>query len=61
VLRRNLHGAAQVDIMEIDKQIFQLKRQRQTNRISQDEFQEEVQVQLEKKRRVMQKLQEKLR
>ncbi len=60
VLRRNLHGAAQADIMEIDRNIYALKRQRQINKIDADEFQRKVQAQQEKKRLVMQELSEKM-
>lgn len=61
VLRRNLNAKAQAEIAEIEKNIAQLKRQRQTNRISQDEFQEAVQVEVQKKTKVMRDLAEKVR
>lgn len=61
VLRRNLQGKAQSEIAEVEKNIAQLKRQRQTNRISQDEFQEAVQVEQEKKTKIMRELAEKVR
>jgi hypothetical protein len=61
VLRRNLQGKAQSEIAEVEKNIAQLKRQRQTNRISQDEFQEAVQVEMEKKAKIMRDLAEKVK
>lgn len=61
VLRRNLQGKAQSEVAEIEKNIAQLKRQRQTNRISQDEFQEAVQVEVQKKAKVMRDLAEKVK
>lgn len=61
VLRRNLNAKAQAEIAEVEKNIAQLKRQRQTNRISQDEFQEAVQVEVQKKTKIMRDLAEKVR
>ncbi len=60
VLRKNAQGKAQGQIMEIDRNISALKRQRQINKIDDDEFVQKVQAQQEKKRRVMQELGEKL-
>ncbi|MBI5255282.1 MAG: hypothetical protein HY855_02195 [Burkholderiales bacterium] len=61
VLRRNLIAKNQAEEMEIDRNIAQLKRQRQTNRISQEELQAEVRKQLEKKQEIRRKLAEQLR
>ena len=61
VLRRNLNAKAQAEMAEVEKNIAQLKRQRQTNRISQDEFQEAVQVEVQKKTKIMRDLGEKVR
>lgn len=60
VLRRNLQGAAQGQLMEIEKNISQLKRQRQTNRITQIEFEDKVKVENDKKRKVMEDLAKKM-
>jgi hypothetical protein len=60
VLRRNLHAKAQAELMEIQKNISQLKRQRQTNRLDADEYREAVEVELAKKQKIMRELQEKL-
>jgi hypothetical protein len=60
VLRRNLTAKAQAEMMEIDKNVAQLKRQRQTNRIDQDELQKQVQVEFAKKQKIMKDLSEKL-
>lgn len=60
VLRRNQHGAAQAKLMEIDRNISQLKRQRQTNRIDDAEFRKAVQVENEKKAKLMQELAKKM-
>lgn len=60
VLRRNLNAKAQAEIAEVEKNIDQLKRQRQTNRISQEDFQEAVQVEVQKKTKIMRELGEKL-
>lgn len=59
VMRKNLQAKAQAEMREIDANISQLKRQRQTNRIDAEEFQAEVQRQQEKKRQIMRKLAEK--
>jgi hypothetical protein len=61
VLARNLHGQAQAKIMEIDKNITGLKRQRQMNGIDQSEFESKVKTEQEKKAKVMQELAEKLK
>lgn len=60
VLMRNLHGQAQAQIMEIDKNISALKRQRQMNGISDAEFSSKVQAEHEKRAKVMQDLAKKL-
>jgi len=60
VLRKNAQGRAQGQIMEIERNISALKRQRQINKIDDDEFVQKVQAQQEKKRRVMQGLGEKM-
>lgn len=60
VLRRNLVAKSQSEIMEVDKNISQLKRQRQTGRLDDEEFQSKVQVEQTKKQRIMQELGEKL-
>jgi hypothetical protein len=60
VLARNLRGAAQAQIMEIDRNISGLKRQRQMNGISASEFDSKVQVEQEKKAKVMKDLAEKM-
>ncbi len=59
VLRRNLNAKAQAEMMEIQKNISQLKRQRQTNRIDPDEFREAVEVEQNKMREIMRELREK--
>jgi hypothetical protein len=60
VLRRNLNAKAQAELMEIQKNITQLKRQRQTNRLDANEYRDQVQVELDKKQKIMRELQEKL-
>lgn len=60
VLRNNLRGKAQGEIMEIEKGIHQLQRQAQTKRISQEEFQAEVQKQKAKEINIRRELAEKL-
>ena len=61
VMRQNLQGAAQAQIMEIQKNITGLKRQLQTHSIDQAEFAEKVKVQQEKMQKVQRDLMEKLR
>ncbi|HEY9208653.1 MAG TPA: hypothetical protein VIP31_06380 [Acidovorax sp.] len=61
VMRRNLTAATLAQSSEIDKNISQLKRQLQTGRIDQAEFQELAKVEQEKKVKLMQKLAEKTR
>jgi hypothetical protein len=61
VLRRNLAAKSQAELMEVQKNISQLKRQRQTNRIDDDEYRDAVQAELAKKQKIMKELQEKLR
>lgn len=60
VLRRNERAKAAAQVMEIDRNISALKRQRMTNRISNEDFQDQVRAENEKKRKVMQELQEKV-
>lgn len=59
VLRKNENGKVQGQLMEIDRNISGLKRQRLTNSISYEEFQDKAKDQLEKKREVMKKFREK--
>jgi hypothetical protein len=61
VLAKNARGAAQAQIMEIDRNISNLKRQRQMNGITPEDFADKVKVEQEKKREVMQDLAEKMR
>ena len=61
VMRRNLTAATLAQSSEIDKNISQLKRQLQTGRIDQAEFQDLAKVEQEKKVKLMQKLAEKTR
>ncbi len=60
VLRRNERAKAAGQIIEIDKNIAALRRQRQTNRITMEKYQESVLIEQEKKRDVQRKLQEKI-
>ncbi len=60
VLRRNLQAKAMAEQMEIQKNISQLKRQRQTNRIDAEEHREQVNAELAKKQKIQKELQEKL-
>lgn len=60
VLRRNLIAKRNAEIMEIDRQISQLKRQMQTNRIDADEFAEKVAAQNQKKAKLMAEFSEKV-
>jgi hypothetical protein len=60
VLRRNLNAKAQAEMMEIQKNISQFKRQRQTGRLDQDEYEDNVRVELEKKQKIMRELSEKM-
>ena len=52
VMRRNEYGKAQAQMMEIDKNISQLKRQYQTHTIDSNEFQDSVRTEQEKKRKI---------
>jgi hypothetical protein len=61
VLARNQRGAAQAQIMEIDRNITSLKRQRQMNGISAREFESKVQTEQAKKVKVMTDLAEKMK
>lgn len=60
VLKRNLMAKAAAQTMEIQKNISQLKRQRQTNRIDQDEYAEKVRTEMEKQRKIQKDLSDKL-
>lgn len=60
VLRRNIIAKREAQVSEIDKQIAQLRRQRQTNRIDQDEFEDAVRSQQEKKAKLMREVAEKM-
>ncbi len=59
VLRLNSQREAQAKLMEIDRNITALKRERQRNGITDQEFRSKVEDQLTKKRKVAEKLQEK--
>lgn len=61
VMRRNLQSKAAAQTMEIDRNIAQLKRQRQTGRISQEEFIDAARIEQEKKARVQRELAERVR
>lgn len=58
VLQLNAQRAVQAQMMEIDRNITQLKRERQRNGIDDQEFTEKVQAQHDKKIRLMEKFQE---
>ena len=60
VMRRNLMGKFGAEKMEIDKNISQYKRQLQTGRIGQEEFQRLTAIEQDKKRKLQQELSEKL-
>jgi hypothetical protein len=60
VLRRNERAKAAAQVMEIDRNISALKRQLQTRKITAEDFQEQVRAENDKKRKVMQDLQEKV-
>lgn len=60
VLRKNEMSKAQAQMMEIDRNISALKRQRQNKSISDDDFGKQVTVEYEKKRDVQIALQKKL-
>lgn len=60
VMRLNLNRKAQAELMEIDRNIAQLKRQRMTNRISQQEFEEAARVEQDKQRKVLEGLRAKV-
>ena len=61
VLRRNIIAKRDAEVSEIDRQIAQLKRQRQTNRIDDEEFADKSRAQADKKAKVMREAAEKLR
>jgi hypothetical protein len=52
VLRQNAQRAAQAKMMEIDRNITRLKRERQANGIDAEDFQDRVRAQQEKKRKI---------
>lgn len=60
VLQLNAQRAAQAKIMEIDRGITQLKREYQRSGLTEEQFQAKVQVQIEKKVKVAEELQEKM-
>lgn len=60
VLRLNAERSTQAKLMEIDRNITQLKRERQRNGISDDEFRAKVDSQMAKKLRVVEDFQEKM-
>jgi hypothetical protein len=60
VLRQNEQSRMQAMLMEIDKNITALKRERQTNRLDQDEFFTKVMAQQEKKQKLMKEFSEKM-
>lgn len=60
VLRRNLEARAKAQMAEIDDGIRQLKRQRMLNRIDQDQFEDQVRAQQDKKRKVIEDLREQI-
>lgn len=60
VLRKSEIGKAQSQMMEIDRNIGGLKRERLTNRISSEEFDSKARVELDKKTKVQRELMEKL-
>ncbi len=59
VMRLNLNRKAQAELMEIDRNITQLKRQRLINKIDQKEFEEGVAVEQNKQRKVLEEVREK--
>jgi len=61
VLRRNLMGKANAEIMEIEKNVADLKRQRRTNRITAEELSERIREQVAKEVKVRRELAEKMR
>lgn len=61
VLRRQLYGKLAAQMIDIDKDIAQLKRQRQTNQITSEEFAVEVRRQQEKKLSLQRALAEKVK
>lgn len=60
VLRKNLYGATQAKMMEIDRNITALKRQYQMNGISRDEYESKVKAEQEKKVKLVGELSDKL-
>ncbi len=60
VLEQNAQRAAKAKMMEIERNITQLKREYQHNGIDSDEFQRRVEAQQEKKRAVVDRLQERM-
>lgn len=60
VLRLNAQREAQAKLMEIDRNVTALKRERQKNGLTDEEFQQKVAKQWDKKRKVVQELQDRL-
>ena len=60
VMRRNEHSKLQGQMMEIDKDIAGLRRQRQTNSIDATEFEKKVKDQQEKRQELARKFSEKV-
>ncbi len=60
VLRNNLMARQRAELAEVDRVIGELKRQRQTNRISAEEFEKGMQAQQAKKLRLRTELAEKM-
>lgn len=60
VLKLNLTRKAQAELMEIDRNITLLKRQRMTNQIDQAEFEKRAKIEQDKQRKVIEKVREKI-
>jgi len=60
-MRRKLSAKANAEMSEIDKNIAQIKRQKQTNKIDAECFEKLVRVEIEKEQRIVSELSEKLR
>lgn len=60
VLKLNLIRKAQAELMEIDRNITLLKRQRLTKQIDQAEFEEKARAEQDKQRKVIEKVREKI-
>lgn len=61
VLRRNLMAKTSGQIMEIDRNISQLRRQYQTGRLSEEDYREQVLAEQQKKAKIQRELAEKMR